>query len=90
MENVFKYFEFSDFFKDESGMFSGNEICFTILNETHFLIFEKINNTYNLHVSKYNNKAEIGVKAALILELVVENYNKSLPEHRIAMRQYLG
>ena len=90
MENVFKYFEFSDFFKDESGMFSGNEICFTVLNETHFLIFEKINNTYNLHVSKYNNKAEIGVKAALILELVVENYNKSLPEHRIAMRQYLG
>jgi hypothetical protein len=90
MENVFKYFEFSDFFKDESGMFSGNEICFTVLNETHFLIFEKINNTYNLHVSKYNNKVEIGVKAALILELVVENYNKSLPEHRIAMRQYLG
>ena len=51
---------------------------------------EKINETYNLYVSKYNNKAEVGVKPALILELLIENYDKSLPEHRIAMRQYLG
>ena len=90
MENVFKYFEFSNFFKDVSNSFSGNEICFTVLNETHFLIFEKINETYNLYVSKYNNKAEVGVKPALILELLIENYDKSLPEHRIAIRQYLG
>jgi hypothetical protein len=32
----------------------------------------------------------VGVKPALILELLIENYDKSLPEHRIAMRQYLG
>ena len=48
MENVFKYFEFSDFIKDTSGAFSGSEICFTVLNETHFLIFEKNNSIYNL------------------------------------------
>jgi hypothetical protein len=42
MENVFKYYEFTDFFKDESGVFSGNQICFTALNDTHFLIFEKM------------------------------------------------
>ncbi|AQS95065.1 MULTISPECIES: hypothetical protein [Polaribacter] len=90
MENVFKYFEFSDFFKDESGSFSGNEICFTDLNETHFLIFEKEDSIYNLYVSKFSNKKEVGQKAPEILELVVQNYDKSKPEHRIALRQYLG
>lgn len=89
MENVFKYFEFSDFIKDTSDAFSGNEICFTVLNETHFLIFEKNNSIYNLFVSKYQNKKDIGVKPPEILELVVADYNKSIPEHRVALRQYL-
>ncbi|WP_299063981.1 hypothetical protein [uncultured Polaribacter sp.] len=90
MENVFKYFEFSDFFKDQSGSFSGNEICFTDLNDTHFLIFEKDRLQYNLYVSKFLNKKEVGYKQPEILELVVSNYDKSKPEHRIALRQYLG
>ncbi len=89
MENVFKYFEFSDFFKDQSGSFSGNEICFTDLNDTHFLIFEKDGLQYNLYVSKFLNKKEVGYKQPEILELVVSNYDKSKPEHRIALRQYL-
>ena len=90
MENVFKYFEFSDFFKDESGAFSGNEICFTELNETHFLIFEKNNLKYNLFVSKFLQKKDIGFTPPEILELVVLDYDKSIPEHRIALRQYMG
>tara|TARA_B110001454_G_C12692577_1_gene422904 strand:+ start:1392 stop:1664 length:273 start_codon:yes stop_codon:yes gene_type:complete len=89
MENVFKYYEFSTFFLDTSGAFSGNEICFTELNETHFLIFEKKNSAYNLFVSKYQSKNDIGVKSPEILELLVENYNKSVPAHRIAIKQYL-
>jgi hypothetical protein len=89
MENVFKYFEFSDFFKDESGAFSGNEICFTVLNETHFLIFEKNNLKYNLFVSKFLQKKDIGRTPPEILELVVLDYDKSIPEHRIALRQYV-
>ena len=52
MENVFKYFEFSNFFKDASDSFSGNEIR---------------------------------VKPALVLALVLKNYNKSLLEHCIAI-----
>jgi hypothetical protein len=90
MENVLKYFEFSLFKKDESGAFSGNEIAFTELNETHFLIFEKKEETYNLYVSKYANKQEIGSNEPEILELLVENYDKSIPEHRIAIKQYLN
>jgi hypothetical protein len=89
MENVFKYYEFSAFFLDTSDAFSGNEICFTELNETHFLIFEKKNATYNLFVSRYKSKKDIGVKSPEILELLVENYNKSIPAHRIAIKQYL-
>ncbi|MEO9570777.1 MAG: hypothetical protein ABJH82_13935 [Polaribacter sp.] len=89
MENVFKYYEFSDFFLDESDAFSGNEISFTELNETHFLIFEKRYNSYNLYVSRYQSKKEIGTKPPQILELLVENYDKSIPEHRIAIKQYL-
>lgn len=90
MENVLKYYEFSLFIKDESATFSGNEIAFTELNETHFLIFEKKDETYNLYVSKFANKKEIGVKPPEILELLVENYDKSIPEHRIAIKQYLN
>jgi hypothetical protein len=90
MENVFKYYEFSLFKKDESNVFSGNEIAFTELNATHFLIFEKIEETYNLYVSKYSHKKEIGIKKPEILELLIENYDKSIPEHRIAIKQYLN
>lgn len=89
MENVFKYYEFSTFFLDTSGTFSGNGISFTELNETHFLIFEKKNSNYNLFVSRYQSKKDIGVKSPEILELLVENYDKSIPAHRIAIKQYL-
>jgi hypothetical protein len=89
MENVLKYYEFSNFIKDTSGAFSGNDISFSELNDTHFLIFEKHFETYNLYISKYNNQTEIGVKPPEILELLVENYDKSIPEHRIAIKQYL-
>jgi len=89
MENVFKYYEFSTFFLDTSDTFSGNEICFTELNETHFLIFEKKNIAYNLYVSRYQSKKDIGVKSPEILEILVENYDKSIPAHRIAIKQYL-
>lgn len=88
MTNVFKYFNFKPFLKDTSGAFSGNDISFSELNTTHFLIFESNNGNYNLHVAKYNSKAEIGVKAPLILELIIENYNKDIPEHRVAIRRY--
>ena len=90
MENVLKYYEFSLFIKDESNAFYGNEIAFTELNATHFLIFEKKETTYNLYVSKYSNKNEIGIKPPEILELLVENYDKSIPEHRMAIKQYLN
>jgi hypothetical protein len=90
MENVFKYYDFSDFMKDTSDSFSGNEICFSELNSTHFLIFEKNISTYNLYVSRYQTKNDIGVKPPEILELLVENYNKSIPEHRIAIKNYLN
>ncbi len=89
MENVFNYYEFSSFFKDESGSFSGNEICFTELNATHFLIFEKDKDAFNLFVSKYTSKKEIGVESPLILEVLVKNYDKSIPEHRQMIKQYL-
>ena len=89
MENVFKYYEFSDFFKDASDTFSGNDICFTELNETHFLIFEKENSSYNLYVSRYHHKNDIGTKPPEILEVLVNNYDKSIPEHRLMIKQYL-
>lgn len=90
MENVLKYYEFSEFFKDTSGSFSENEISYSELNATHFLIFEKKEEVYNLYVSKYLSKNEIGLKPPEILELLVENYDKSIPEHRIAIKQYLN
>ncbi|KAB1155318.1 MULTISPECIES: hypothetical protein [Tenacibaculum] len=89
MENVFRYYEFSEFITDNSGAFSGNEICFSILNEQHFLIFEKNNEAYNLYVSKYDSKKDIGVKPPEILESLIKNYDKSVPEHRVVLRKYL-
>jgi hypothetical protein len=88
MENVFKYYEFSPFKKDTSHTFSGNDISYSELNETHFLIFERLEDQYNLYISRYKDKHDIGVKPPEIVELLVENYDKSIPEHRIAIRRY--
>ena len=89
MEYIFKYYEFSDFLKDKSDTFSGNEICFTELNTTHFLIFEKVKESYNLYVSRYKSKKDIGVVSPEILELLTKNYDKSIPKHRLLIKQYL-
>lgn len=92
MENVFKYYEFSEFFTDNSETFQNNEICYTELNEHHFLIFEKNKSNppaYNLYVSKYTSKKEIGVAPPEIIELLVNDYDKSKSEHRIVLRKYL-
>ena len=70
MENIFKYYEFSEFFLDKSNTFSDNEISFTELNSTHFLIFEKVKKNYNLYVSRYNNKKEIGIKPPVNFRII--------------------
>jgi oligoribonuclease NrnB/cAMP/cGMP phosphodiesterase (DHH superfamily) len=88
MTNVFLYYDFNTFFKDESDAFSGNEICFSELNSEHFLIFEKNAENYNLYVSKYKSKKEVGKNKPELLEMIVENYDKSIPEHRVAIRRY--
>ena len=88
MTNVFLYYNFSSFIKDESGVFEGNDICLSELNDTHFMIFEKNGDRYNLYVSKYKSKQQVGKVVPEILELLVENYDKSIPEHRIAIRRY--
>ncbi len=88
MTNVFLYYDFTPFFKDESDSFSGNDICFSELNSEHFMIFEKNEENYNLYISKYKFKKEVGKIAPEILEILVENYDKSIPEHRIAIRRY--
>ena len=90
MENIFKYFNFSPFKKDDSNAFNGNQISFTELNAQHFLIFEKEQDIFNLYVSKYSKKADIGNKSPEILELLVTNYDKSNSQHRVALRRYLG
>ena len=90
MENIFKYFDFSPFKKDHSNAFNGNQISFTELNAQHFLIFEKEQDIFNLYVSKYSKKSDIGNKSPEILELLVTNYDKSNSEHRVALRRYLG
>lgn len=88
MENVFKYFEFSSFFKDQSGAFGDNEIAYSELNSEHFLIFEKEDQSYNLYVSKYEGKESIGTSEPEILELLIKDYDKSNPAHRVAIRRY--
>ena len=90
MENIFKYFDFSPFKKDDSNAFNGNQISFTELNAQHFLILEKEQDIFNLYVSKYSKKSDIGNKSPEILELLVTNYDKSNSQHRVALRRYLG
>ena len=90
MENIFKYFDFSPFKKDDSNAFNGNQISYTELNAQHFLIFEKEQDIFNLYVSKYSKKSDIGNESPEILELLVTNYDKSNSQHRVALRRYLG
>ncbi len=89
MENILKYYQFSAFKKDGSGIFSGNEISYSILNDTHFLIFEKEKEVFNLYVTRYTSKKDIGINKPEIIETLVNNYDKSKPEHRIILKQYL-
>ncbi len=76
-----------------SDTFSGNEIAFSEINSEHFLIFEKIIKkdfeNYNLYISKYSSRKEIGFNPPLILELLTKDYDKSLYEHRLKIKQYL-
>ena len=88
MTNVFLYYDFTSFFKDKSDTFSGNEICYSELNSEHFLIFEKKEDNYNLYISKYKSKKDVGENKPIILEMIIENYDKSIPEHRVAIRRY--
>jgi len=89
LENVFKYYDFSDFFTDTSEKFSGNKICYSEINSNHFLIFEENDSNYNLYISKYNTIKDIGLKAPEILELLVLNYDKTKASHRKLIKQYL-
>ena len=89
MEIILQYYGFSDFFNDQSGSFSGNPISYLALNPQHFLIFElATDKTYNLYVSQFKNENLIGNSKPEILELIVENYDKSNPKHRLALRAY--
>lgn len=90
MENVLKYYQFSDFFEDQSGVFFSHQISYSELNKTHFLIFEKEESNFNLYVAKYANSKAIGTESPEILEVLVKDYNKSIPEHRIALKQYFS
>jgi hypothetical protein len=89
MENLLKYYQFSDFLQDTSGAFSNHEIAYTELNATHFLIFEKKGESYALYVAKYGSRKEIGSEPPEIVELLTENYDKSIPDHRLILKQYL-
>jgi hypothetical protein len=89
MENILKYYEFSDFLSDTSGVFNNNSICYTQLNDTHFLIFEKQNTNYNLYISKYKVIKDIGKTPPEGLQLLAEDYNKSNPAHRLLLKKYL-
>ncbi len=89
MENVFRYYDFSDFKKDESNTFSDNLISYTEINASHFLIFENDSENYNLYISKFSSKKDIGIKPPEILQLLVKEYDKSKPEHRLLIKQYL-
>jgi len=88
MENVLKYFEFGEFFEDKSGTFKDNQIAISQLNSQHFLIFERVEETYNLYVSKYAAKKLVGREKPEILELLIADYDKVNPAHRIAIRRY--
>ncbi|QMU65566.1 MAG: hypothetical protein GKR88_15600 [Flavobacteriaceae bacterium] len=90
MESILKYYEFSPFIKDTSQTFGKNEISYFELNTTHFLIFEKDGDEYNLYISKFKNEKEIGKKPPEIIELLVKSYDKSNSKHRVAIRKYIG
>ncbi|WP_369048591.1 hypothetical protein [Tenacibaculum sp. UWU-22] len=89
MESILKYYDFSKFFPDKSNTFSENLICYSTLNDTHFLIFEKENTIYNLYLSRYSSKKSIGCTPPETLELLVANYDKSISEHRIILKKYI-
>lgn len=88
MENIFRYYEFSPFEEDQSGFFSGHPVSYSQLNDTHYLIFEKEGDAYHLHVARFADSKNIKNKAPELLETLVRNYDKGIPEHRVILKRY--
>lgn len=90
MEIVLQYYGFSSFTPDQSSSFEGHQIAYLGLNDKHFLIFELTKTSgYNLYIAQYQDKSQVGRHDPEILELLVADYDKSIPEHRLALRAYL-
>ena len=90
MDIVLDYYGFSPFSKDESQVFNGNDISHLALNDHHALVFEHTKeDVYLLHITKFANLKDLGIKQPEILETIVENYDKSKPEQRLALMAYV-
>jgi len=87
MEQFLEYYNFSDFFKDQSNFF--NVIAFVSIKEDLYLIIEKKENTYNIHFTSYDSAKKIGQQKPKALNTLIQNFALDNNEHRKVVQQYL-
>ncbi len=88
METIQLYYGFSDFMKDKSNTFSG-EISFVRIGEKHYLIFEKIEDTYKLFYASYPLSRVIGTEEPIETKLLISPFLKEEKEHREYLQNIL-
>lgn len=87
MEQFLNYYNFSDFFKDQSLFF--NTIAYSWIKDNLYLVIEQEEDTYHIHFTSYSSKQAIGSEKPLGLNTLINNFKLDNNEHRKTIQQYL-
>lgn len=87
MEQFLDYYNFTDFFKDQSDFF--DTISYASIKDDLYLLIEQKESNFNIHFTSYQNKKDIGVTKPKGLNTLIENFKLDNNSHRKVIQQYL-
>ena len=90
METLLEYYNFTPFFKDRSGFFNQNLICYSLIRDDLFLVFEQIEEgEFKLWFVQFADDEGIGNVNPDAANLLIDNFEIDLKEHRELLQKYL-
>jgi len=88
METLLNYYGFSPFKEDESNFYNG-KISFALIKDNLYLIFDQSDLGLNLNFVQYSNSSKIGNSPPDAANLLIENFDIAMKEHREIVQKYL-
>ena len=90
METLLEYYNFSGLFKDKSGYFNDHMICYSLIRENLYLVFEDMGEDgYKLWFVQFPNSESIGSSYPEASNLLIDKFKIDLKEHRELLQKYL-